>query len=453
MLLDRIVRKNNTEFRIGFRTLALAVVLMATVLVSITLTALAQEPPRDGRYYERQALIAYRAKDFAAYMTNLETALELRPNHPRILYNLSGAYALNNKPVQSVDTLEKVAAMGLDYPAEKDTDFDSIKVSAAFTRILMQFAENRKPLASGQPAFTVKQKGLIAESIAYDPATKDFFIASVHRRKIVKINAKGVQTDFATAAEGLWSVFGIKVDGVSRTLWVCTSAMPQMTGFDPAADKNQAALLAFDLRGKAPVRRFPLDDRTQPHVFGDLALAPNGDVYVSDSGKPAVYVLRKNAAKLDLLVENERFSNLQGLTVDPAGRTLFVADYGNGVFAVGLRSKQVTLLSAPPKATLLGIDGLYWSDGELLAIQNGVAPQRVVRLKLNRDSTAFDSWQTIEANHPTHDDITLGVVVGKEFYYIANSQWSAIDDDGKFNEKIPLKEAVVLRLQLTTARR
>lgn len=453
MLLDRIMRKNNTEFRIGSRTLALAAVLMAVVIASTALTTLAQDPPRDGRYYERQALIAYRAKDFAAYMTNLEKALELRPNHPRILYNLSGAYALNNKPVESVSTLEKVAAMGLDYPAEKDTDFDSIKESAAFTRILMQFAENRKPLASGQPAFTVNQKGLIAESIAYDPATKDFFIASVHQRKIIKVNAKGVQTDFATAAEGLWSVFGIKVDAKSRTLWVCTSAMPQMTGFDPTADKNQAALLAFDLAGKKPARRFPLDDRTQPHVFGDLALAPNGDVYVSDSGKPAVYVLPKNGSKLNLLVESKFFSNLQGLAVDPTGRTLFVADYGNGIWTVDLQTLDLGFFSAPPKATLLGIDGLYWSDGALIAIQNGVAPQRVIRLNLNRLRTGADSWQTIEANHPTHDDITLGVVVGKDLYYTANSQWSAIGDDGKFNEKIALKEAVVLRLPLTTPKR
>lgn len=419
------------------------------VLLSVPFAAVGQEPAQDGRYYERQALVAYRAKDLAGYLTNLQKALELRPNHPRILYNLSGAYALNGKPVQAVDTLEKVAAMGLDYPAEKDSDFDSIKESAAFTRILMQFAANRKPLAPSISAFTIPQTGLIAEGIAYDPAAKDFFISSVHQRKIMRVRPDGKTTDLATAADGLWSVFGMRVDTQRHRLWVCTSAMPQMEGFDPAKDANQAAILAIDLRGKDPVKRYPLPDRTQPHVFGDLVIAANGDVYVSDSGKPAIFVLRKNSEALEPFAQDERFSNLQGLTLSEDARTLFVADYGNGIFSVDLTTKRVELLTAPAKATLLGIDGIYWSNAGLIGIQNGVSPQRIVRLALNRDRTAFTSWQVIEANHPAHDDITLGVTVGRDLYYIANAQWYAMGDDGKFNEKVPLKETVVLRLPLS----
>jgi sugar lactone lactonase YvrE len=426
----------------------MGLVLALLLLTVVPGAAVGQEPPHDGRYFERQAALAYRAKDFAGYLTNLQKALELRPNHPRILYNLSGAYALNDKPVQAVDTLEQVAAMGLDYPAEKDTDIDSMKVSAAFQGVLMHFAENRKPIAPSRSAFTVKQTGLIAEGIAYDPTTKNFFISSVHQRKIIRIDAQGKASDLATASDGLWGVFGMKVDNVRRRLWVCTSAMPQMEGFDPANGANQAALLAFDLRGKEPVKRYPLPDRTQPHVFGDLVLAANGDVYVSDSGKPAIYVLREKAKELELFATNDRFVNLQGLALDSAGRKLYVADYSNGIFVVELSSKHVDLIAPAPKATMLGIDGIYWSNNSLIAIQNGVSPQRIVRLTFDRAGTGFASWQTIEANHPQHDDVTLGVLVGQELYYIANGQWNAIGDDGKFVHGVTLKEAVILRLPL-----
>jgi len=344
--------------------------------------------------------------------------------------------------------LGTVASMGLDYPAEKDTDFDSIKTSPAFLALLAQFAENRKPLTPSRSAFTVKQTGLIAEGIAYDPNTKSFFVSSVHQRKIIRIDQQGKASDLASAKDGLWGVFGMKVDAARRRLWVCTSTISQMEGFDPASNANQAALLVFDLRGKEPVKRYPLGDRAQPHVFGDLVVAPNGDVYVSDSGKPAVYVLREKAKDLELFATNDQFVNLQGLALDPSARKLYVADYSNGIYVVDLGSKRVDLVAAPPKATMLGIDGIYWSNNSLIAIQNGVAPQRIVRLVFDRAGTGFASWQTIEANHPLHDDVTLGVVVGQELYYIASGQWNAFDNEGKPTDGVTLKEAVILRLPL-----
>jgi hypothetical protein len=420
----------------------------AALACLISLSGLAQEPPHDGRYFERQAIAAYRAGNHAAYLENLQKANELRPNHPRILYNLSGAFALNAKPAEATAALNRVAAMGLDYPPEKDDDFASIKDSAEFKSIVAKFAENRKPVGAGQTAFTIPQTGLIAEGIAYDPADKSYYVGSVHQRKIIRIDSKGAARDLATVDDGLWGVFGMKVDAARRILWVCTSTIGQMSGYDAEKDKNQATLLAIDLRGKAPIKRYPLADRSQPHVFGDLAIASNGDVYVSDSGKPAIFILRQGGRQLEPFTTSDKFGNLQGLVFGPEGRQLFVADYSNGVFSVELSTKAVTLMAPPPNATLLGLDGIYYSGNSLIAIQNGVAPQRVLRLNLDRGGKSFSSWQVIEANQPQHDDITLGVVIDSALFYIANGQWNAFDDDGKQNPKAKLSNVVVIRLPL-----
>ncbi|MEO6392094.1 MAG: hypothetical protein ABIP75_09605 [Pyrinomonadaceae bacterium] len=425
----------------------LSIVLIIGSFLSLTNLIRAQELPHDGRYFERQAMTAYRAKDNAGFLSNLQAALRLRPNHPRILYNLSVAYVLSGKPAEAIQSLGKVAAMGLDYPADQDDDLTTLKDSPDFKQVLAKFAENRKPVGSGTAAFTLKEKGLIAEGLAYDPNSKSYFVSSVHQRKIIRVDAKGVASDFSTPADGLWSVLGMKVDASRQKLWVCTSAMPQMEGFDATKDKNQAALLEYDLRGKNPVKRHLLTDRIKPHVFGDLVIAKNGDVYVSDSGAPAIYLLRRGAHELETFVTNDQFVNLQGLAFAPGEKRMYVADYANGVFAIDLATKKVTLLATPPDATLLGLDGIYLVNNSLIAIQNGVSPQRIVRLTIDGDQIA--KFGVLEANQPAHDDITLGTVVGKDLFYIANGQWNLIGDDGKFAEPSKLKDVVILRLPLT----
>lgn len=98
--------------------------------------------------------------------------------------------------------------------------------------------------------------------------------------------------------------------------------------------------------------------------------------------------------------------------------------------------------------TILGIDGLYAYKDSLIAVQNGVNPQRVIRLSLNKDLTRFVSFETIEANNPEFDEPTLGVLVKNDFYFIANSQWGSIDDAGHLAPEEKLKDPVVLKVRL-----
>jgi hypothetical protein len=49
---------------------------------------------------------------------------------------------------------------------------------------------------------------------------------------------------------------------------------------------------------------------------------------------------------------------------------------------------------------MLEIDGLYSHKGALLAVQNGVNPNRIVRMFLNKEQTRVMKFETIEANNP-----------------------------------------------------
>jgi tetratricopeptide (TPR) repeat protein len=157
----------------SFRTALAALVFLYACLPAISTAALAQDgqpPPRDGRYYEALAVKAYQSKVYAVFLENMKQAAALRPNHPRLMYNLSAAYALNGRKDEALEWLGRVARMGLVYAAEKDDDFASLKDSREFADVVALFQKNRSQVGDAAHAFTVHEKGLVPESVAYDPA-------------------------------------------------------------------------------------------------------------------------------------------------------------------------------------------------------------------------------------------------------------------------------------------
>lgn len=415
-------------------------------IVSLVFTfAVAQSGEKDSRYYESLARKAYQEKNYPGFLENMQLASELRDNHPRLMYNLAAAYALNGKPTEALTVLKRAAGMGLVFPLSTDHDFDSLHNQPVFNDVLHQVEQNKAPRIRSVGAFTLHEKGLVPESVAYDESNDIFYVSSVYRRKILRITKSGETTVFSGEADGLWSVMGMKVDKARHQLWVCATAHPQMSNFF-AEDKGKTALVKYDLRTGKLIAKFQPRDTTKPHWFGDLAISADGDVYTTDSVTPAVYVIRHDGNELETLLEGDPFVSPQGLDFTPDQKKLFVADYARGVFLVDLKTKTISSIKAD--VTLLGIDGLYYHKRTLIGVQNGVNPQRVVRLTLSKDLNRFDRFETLEANNPAFDEPTLGVLVKDDFYFIANSQWATIDESGHLASSDKLKDPLVLKMKL-----
>lgn len=420
----------------------------AGALALIALAARAQDAaPKTSRQYRQAAVEAYKQKDYARYRENLQKALELSPHHPTVLYNLAGAHALNGDGAAALAALGRVAAMGLVYPAARDEDFASVKGSAEFAAILKRFEANAAPISHSATAFTLAGKGLVTEGVAYDPADGTFYVSSVRERKIVAVPKQGAPRTLASARDGLWSALGMKVDPKRRILWACTAALPQMENFREE-DRGRSGVLEIDLKTGKVTGTHLLPGGSGEHVLGDLAIDERGDVFASDSVSPAIYRISGDGGAPELFLGPGPFASPQGLAFSPDGKLLFVADYSMGVFAVDLTTKAATPLAQPDDMTLLGIDGLYFHDGGLIAIQNGVNPQRVVRLDLSRDLRRVEALRVLEQRNPAFDEPTLGVVVGRDFYYVANSQWGAVNEKGELAPPEKLREHVVLKLKL-----
>jgi sugar lactone lactonase YvrE len=438
--MNQIKHKQSPRTRLMIAASALA--------FGLQLVCFAQsDQPKDGRYFEAQARQSYAAKDYPAFLFNISRATELRPNHPRLLYNLAVAYTLNNKSDEALATLERLTAMGLVLPAAKEVIFSPLRDSARFKTIVAAFERNKAPVGESTEAFAVDEKGLITEGLAYDADTGDYFISSVHKRKIIRVDRSGHASDFATAEQGLWSVLGMRVDAKRRCLWVASAVMSQMLAFRPA-ENGGSGILKFDLATGKLIKKYVLENREPKHVLGDLVLSSNGDLFTTDSLSAAIYVIHRDSDRLELWLTDSRFSSPQGLAFSADEKWLFMADYGSGMFAIETGTKNLYAITAPANVTLLGIDGLYFYQGDLVAVQNGVNPQRVVRIRLSRDQRNAAEFKVLCANNPVFDEPTLGVIVGQEFLFVANSQWGKISDEGKLAPEEQLRGPVILKLKL-----
>jgi hypothetical protein len=406
--------------------LAMALLAVASVINADDLA--------DSRRLQQEALTAYKEKKPVVFLEKIRAAAALRPQHPTLLVQLAVALAANEQYREAVGVLDRVAAMGFVYVLD-DAELQPVLARPEFARTAKRFEANARPIGSAKQELTVDRLGLIPEGMAYDAKGKRWLISSVRTGAILAVSPGG---KVETLADVPWGVFGMAVDAKRGVLWATTAALAQVEEFR-AEDKGKSALLRIDLRtGRVMDTLRPPDE--SEHHFGDVAVAADGAVYVSDSASATIF--RVAPAGLEPFLRGP-FESMQGIA--PARNVLYVADYSKGLFAIDLRTRDVHPLWVPPDASLLGVDGLYFvNERTLIGTQNGTNPNRIIRIRLAPGGLAVSSVETLLANGSGMGDPTLGVVVGKRFFFNGNAQWDLFGDDGKIADPLKLKPAVVL---------
>ena len=248
----------------------------------------------------------------------------------------------------------------------------------------------------------------------------------MHQRCIWRRDRDGRVSRYSAEDEELFGVFGLALDETRQTLWAATSAVPEMSGFT-AEQKGRAALAAFSLVTGELLRVIDVPSDGRDHVLGDLVVAPDGTIYATDSTAPIIWRYLPGGEEMDKLVEYPDFVSLQGLVL--TNRTLIVADFANGLFAIDLSesSPVVRAFTPPPNATLVGLDGLAPAPDGLFAVQNGVSPQRVIRITLSAELTAISAVTVLASAFPHLDDLALVTLVNGRPTFIANAGWENFD--------------------------
>ncbi|MEO1201198.1 MAG: PQQ-binding-like beta-propeller repeat protein [Pseudomonadota bacterium] len=388
-----------------------------------------------------EMVAAYQASEFETMEAAAKRALDARPGYPGALFNLAMAQVLNDRAYAALSTLERLAAQQIDFGVAGMDEFEAVRATPGWAAYTDRVDRLRGPVGSASVAFTYDADAFVPEGIAID-AEGALYLGSIRNGDIVRIDASGAETVSTAADAGHWSVYGMRL--VDDTLWYVSSAIEQFAGeTGDAAGSN--GLFALDTRtGQAELKAaLPKNDGWQ--VLGDFVIADDGTFFLSDQTDGVVY--RYDAASEEFAAVTERgaIRSPQGLVIADA-QTLYVADYIGGLYRVDLATGGLTRVSAPDDTSLYGIDGLYGYGDALIAIQNGIRPNRVVRLELSEDGLEVTASRILAMNLEHFDEPNLGTVVGDRFYFIANSHWNRFDRDGELPEG--LAGPVVLRLEL-----
>src|SRR5215471_6332424 len=424
--------------------------LFSGVLIagSALIASAVQWPADTSAKLNAEAIKAYQAKDYVRFLALERRALELAPTNPRVIYNVACGEALQSNASEAVRLLDQLLARKLDLGAETDDDFAGIHTTKEWTGFQSRLAGLRKPIIRSEAAFTLAEPGLLATGIAIDPRTGDSFVASVRQRKIVRRTKQGAVSDFIRPGQdGFLAGAWLAIDPSGGLLFASCAAVPFMSGYRKE-DAGQSGLFVWDLKSGRLVGKAMLAADGKRHFLNAVVVDRDGNAYVSDSGASGIYRLRRGADTLEIFVPDSVFRSTQGLAFSDDEKTLYVADYTDGVWAVNMATRECRRLQEPSDAWLVGLDGLTRVPDGFITVQIGVRPQRVLRLRLDADGRRISDVRILEMNHPGYSGPIQGAVSGGSFLYIANSQLDVANGEtGEFAAD-RARPTVVLRLPL-----
>ncbi len=285
-------------------------------------------------------------------------------------------------------------------------------------------------------AFRLSEKDLIPEGIAYDAATKAFYISSIHKNKIVKVDAQQRASDFTTTAQdGLGQVLGMKV--VNGKLWACSNSAE-------GNEKGMAMVHQYDVATGKLIQKWIFPFAGEKHLFNDLVITKHGDAFISDSDFGAVYRVHASLTVPELWLKHDRLRDINGIAL--LGDQALVVNASIGFFRMEIETKEFKSLPFGDYFPI-GIDGLSTYEQSLVGIQNIIYPVSVNQYYLNNTRDAITKARVLVADHPDFEIPTTGVVVGNWFYFIANSQMRKLEKD-KIKDPSKLNDTLILKVSL-----
>lgn len=309
-----------------------------------------------------------------------------------------------------------------------------------------QTPEPAPPVINSYISFSLSEKDLLPENVAFDPVDEAFYVGSTRKGKIVRYK-EGTYSTFAAREEhGLWQVIGMKVDPERRLLWVCSSQGENLDGYTKS-DTNKAGIFKFDLRTGGLLKKYVLDEPGKSHFFNDLVINAKGDVFATHMfGDAAIYRISAEKDELEVFLKPERFAAPNGIAISDDGKLLFIA-HRFGVKTLNTETKEFLNLQYPEDVTMKGIDGLYFHDRSLIAIHS--ESKLVRRYRLDDTLGKVVDGETLESGHPLLDVPTTGVIVGNWLHYVANSQFGSFAENGSLLPYSRLVQPVILRVRLS----
>ena len=342
----------------------------------------------------------------------------------------------------AAEALDKVAQDGDGFLPSRE-DFQRVWGDPAFQQSRARLEAKLPRLDFAPNAFQLEDPLFIPEGIAYDAPSHTFFLGSIPQHRIVRVGGDSqAPRVFAGAEANLDAILGLTVDAPRRLLYAVSTTAVTKAG--QAHPRN--AVVAFDIDTHQLKARYDIPDAQQ---LNDVAVAPGGRAFVSDSGSGAIYELPVKApAGARVVVPAGRLRGSNGLAASPDAKRLYVA-HARGLAVVDLAGGALQDVANGTRENIAAIDGLYAWQGQLIGVQNVTNPGRVIVMTLSPDGSKVTRVQTLLSHH--HNALyepTTGVVTPTGFYLLAATGISHYNDQGAIVRPDAIPPPTVLRIPL-----
>lgn len=393
------------------------------------------------------AMQARGEEDFATYLAEMEAAIALEPGHPVLQFHLARACANTGEPERALDWLGRALGQGAWLDLANDPWLEPLHDHSEWPA-MVEFANDKGAhRGPGIAGFELEEFDLLPEGIEHDGVTGRFLLGS-GKRKIIQVAPDGTPSELVSPArDGLLVPLGLRVDEERRRLWAVSVGDPAMGPIEEH-EAGTTALHCWSLDDGSLLGRWSPPADTLEHGFNDVALHPDGSVVVTDPGCGGLHAARIGEDAMRAVLAPESLRGPNGIAISDDGTVAYVAEYVYGVSRVDLAQATFAAVEVPENVALIGVDGLYLHEDELVVVQNYAGLDRVAAFELDESGTKVVSARVLESRHPRMKDPTTGVIVDGEFWYIANSNIAGFNHA----EQTPTREewgtVLILRVPL-----
>ena len=296
-----------------------------------------------------------------------------------------------------------------------------ILVVAVLMLVAVAATEARPPAAGQERAteiYTFPQGDVVyPEGIALHAGNGDFFVGSTNGGAVYRGNAwrgnRQIQPFLAAGSDGRTDVRGMKVNPQGQ-LFMAGGPTGTMWMYDAVTGR----LLSSFRNG------------VEGSVVNDVAIAPDGAAYFTDSSVPNLYRIKADAQGiyrfefwLDLRntpIQYTQGFNLNGIAATPDGKYLITVQSNTGkLFRIATDSREVTEITLAGGDRMTAADGLLLDGQTLYVARNSL--NLLVMLRLAPD---FASGQQIGSF--TDPSLTFSTTIAKsgDRLLVVNSQFN-----------------------------
>jgi len=448
-------------------TLALAAAALVATTLTVQPDATAQL--RNGIGPERAAA-AVSPADFARQMIDARAAYEpdatvrcaaaldnlhaMRPFNADFMRQLVVAYASLGETSRAFNMMLRMQQQGLAEDWDSIDELEPLREYPLYEHLNALMTEAGKPFGRARQIAALDGDYPMPEALAFDAKTGRLFAGTVHDGYVLvrtgtpvdepeeASDTSGSDSGFSVFASpdtvtGLKAVIDVLVDEQRGHLWVATGSTSQYRAAR-AADFGRTSLIKLDLESGEKLGEYRVLPDGKPHLLGAMTQAADGTIYATDSLSPVIYRLEPGSDRPEVFAGNPMFTSLRGLALSADEKRLYFADYDLGIFFFETDSRRGSVLRGPETLNLGGIDGLYSWQGSLVAIQNGISPNRILRLDLDESGTSVESIAPLSVALPEFDTPTFGTMVDNRLVYLAASHWDKVGENGQpFDPPLP----------------